>query len=109
MHFCPGMDEIAEDHRIRIEMQIFPGALKCRKMDHGIGILVSVKSYGLIVKSRRKGSVIDRNKRTFYIPVFNIQPKMDQRCGNIGIQYCQVTAGSRPLVRSSTSYGSSGA
>ena len=85
MHFCPGVDEIVENHRISAKMQVFPDTLKCRKMDHGIGILMSVKSDGLIIISCGKRSMIDGNKRTFYIPVFNIQPKMDQWGGILGL------------------------
>ena len=92
IRFYSGMNEIAEHHRISTEIQIFPAALKCRKMYHRVGIFMSPESYGFIIISRRKGCMIDGDKRAFYISVFHFQPQMDQRCGVLSFGIIQ-TAG----------------
>ena len=81
MHFYFGMNQIAEDHRISMEIQLSPVTLHGRKMYHRIGIFMSPESDGFIVKSRRKGCMIDGEKRAFYISVFHVQQQMDQRRG----------------------------
>ena len=92
MHFYFGMNEVAEDDRISMEIQLSPVALHGGKMYHRIGIFMSPESDGFVVKSRGKGCMIDGEKRAFYISVFNVQQQMDQWCGVLGFGIIQ-TAG----------------
>src|SRR5579863_871693 len=61
-------------------------------MYHGIGILVSEKSYGFIVKSCREGCMTDGSEGAFYVTVIYIHTQMDQRRVVLGFGVIQ-TAG----------------
>ena len=58
-------------------------------MYHGIGIFMSEKSYGFIIKSCREGCMTDGSEGAFYITVFYIHTQMDQRSVVLGFGIIQ--------------------